>query len=423
MNSEESILKIKIFYIEKPLVIKSKELITLTEIKEKSIKYFKIDNSFKDSIQFIVKDNDNSNADKICILSDDDIIKYSKEKDSQNLIIELLLTFDNNKGTKAKLMNVDKDKNNKIIIDNNTKNIKEKNTFKIICNKGICIEGNMMKINELNIEINKYKKDLLKLQKQIQIVTKGLKNYKEKIKNLEEENLKLKENIDNLNKEFELDKQKKLDKINELEEKIKKYENSNDINNDYRNETIKNLKKEEKVIDINIQNSLEKSYYNEQKINLLNSINKSNLKLLEEGFSPFLQDKGDLNNSNEIDLNPVDLCGKGILEMELNLNDNLNNINIEESINKDKKRNCLSRNNEEIKKEISILNNNPKTEIRKRTKKNLDIDKINKIRNQCGDQVKNYSDEKIQKILDENGGNYIETITDIMTRLSKIIYK
>ena len=420
---EERILEIKIFYIGKPLVIKSKELITLTEIKEKSIKYFKIDNSFKDSIQFIVKDNDNSNADKICILSDDDIIKYSKEKDSQNLIIELLLTFDKDIGTKNMLMNIDKGKNNQIIIDNNTKNIKEKNTFKIICNKGICIEGNMMKINELNIEINKYKKDLLKLQKQIQIVTKGLKNYKEKIKNLEEENLKLKENIDNLNKEFELDKQKKIDYINELEEKIKNYENSKYLNIDYRNETIKKLIKEEKVIDINIQNSLEKSYYNEQKINLLNSINKSNLKLLEEGFSPFLQDKGDLNNSNEIDLNPVDLCGKGILEMELNLNDNLNNINIEESINKDKKRNCLSRNNEEIKEEISVPNFNPKTEIRKITKKNLDIDKINKIRNQCGDQVKNYSDEKIQKILDENGGNYIETITDIMLRLSKIIYK
>jgi len=207
MNSEESILKIKIFYIEKPLVIKSKELITLTEIKEKSIKYFKINDRLKDSIQFIVKDNDNSNADKIYILSDDDIIKYSKEKDSQNLIIELLLTFDKDIGTKIILMNKDKDRNNKIIIDNNKKIIKEKNIFKIICNKVICIEGNMTKINELNIEINKYKEDILNLRKQIQILTNGLKNYKEKIKKLEEENLKLKGSIDNLNKE--LDKQKK----------------------------------------------------------------------------------------------------------------------------------------------------------------------------------------------------------------------
>jgi len=35
--------------------------------------------------------------------------------------------------------------------------------------------------------------------------------------------------------------------------------------------------------------------------------------------------------------------------------------------------------------------------------------------------MKDYSDEKIQKILDENGGDYRETITDIMLRLSKIV--
>ena len=37
--------------------------------------------------------------------------------------------------------------------------------------------------------------------------------------------------------------------------------------------------------------------------------------------------------------------------------------------------------------------------------------------------VKDYSDEKIQKILDENDGYYREAITDIMPRLCKIIYK
>ena len=176
---EERILEIKIFYIGKPLVIKSKELITLTEIKEKSIKYFKINDRLKDSIQPIVKDNDNSNADKIYILSDNDIIKYSKEKDPQNLTIELLLTFNKDIGTKSKLMNKDKDKNNQIIIDNNIKNIKEKNTFKIICNKSIYIEGNMMEINKLNKEINIYKDNKLYLQKQIQTLTNG---FNEKIK-------------------------------------------------------------------------------------------------------------------------------------------------------------------------------------------------------------------------------------------------
>jgi len=206
-----------------------------------------------------------------------------------------------------------------------------------------------------------------------------------------------------------------------LEEKIKKYENSKDINIDYRNGTIKKLIREEKVIDINIQNNLEKSYSTEQKLNSSNSISKRTLKSLEEESSSILQRKEDSNNNKKNDF-PMDLFDKGILDMELNLNDNLNNINIEESINKDKTRQFLSR-NEEIKKEINEPNLNPKTEIRKRTKKNFDIDKINKIREKCGDQVKNYSDEKIQKILDENGGNYLETVTDIMLRLSKIIYK
>ena len=138
-----------------------------------------------------------------------------------------------------------------------------------------------------------------------------------------------------------------------------------------------------------------------------------------EEHSSFIQNYRNDNIKKE--LNPVNTIYKAILEMELNLNDNLNIINIEKSISTDKKRKFLSR-NEEIKKEINEPNLNLKTEIRKRTKKNLDLDKINKIRNLCGDQMKNYSDEKIQKILDENNGNYLETITDIMLRLSKIIH-
>ena len=428
MNSEESFLKIKIFYKEKSLVIKSKDLITLKEIKEKSIKYFKINTPFKYLVNFFVKDNENGNNDKIYISSDDDIIKNSIEKDPQNLIIELVLIFENDKEAKTNLMNKDKNKNNKSIIGNNIKNEKEKNLFQIICNKHICIEGNMMKINELNKEINKYKDNNLNLKKQIQILKNGLENDKKKIKKLEEENLKLKEKIYNSNINFKLVMKKKTDYIKELEEEIKKYENSKDINIDIKNKTIKKLIKEEKVIDINIQNSLEQSNSNEQKLNSLNSIYEPALIPIKKESSPILQNKGDSNYNNKNDLNPLNIIGKGILEMELDLNDNLNNINIEEFINKnDKKRKYLSR-NEEIKKEISVPNLNPKIEIkRKRTKKEfnidekkLDIDIINKIRKQCGDQVKDYSDEKIQKILDENGGNYMDTISDIMLRYSRI---
>ena len=246
---------------------------------------------------------------------------------------------------------------------------------------------------------------------------------------MKEENLKLKEKIDILNKDFELVKKKKTDYIKKLEEEIKKYKNSKDINIDIRNKTIKKLIKEEKVIDINIQNSLEQSNSNEQKLDSLNSIYEPTIIPIEKESSPILHNKGDSNSNNENDLNPMNFIDKGILEMELDLNDNLNNINIEEFINKnDKKRKYLSR-NEEIEKEINETNLNPKTEIkRKRTKKEfnieekkLDIDIINKIRKQCGDQVKDYSDEKIQKILDENGGNYMDTISDIMLRYSRIV--
>ena len=407
MDSEDSLLKITIFYKQKSLTIESKEIITLKEIKEKSIRYFNISGLFKDSAQFIVKDDDNINADKIYISSEDDIIKNSIEKDSQNLIIELQLILNNDKGTKTILMNKDKDKNSKSIIDNNIKNEKEKNTFKIICNECIYIEGDMTKINELKAEIEKYK---LISNKRMQILVNSSENYKRKIKILEEDNFKLKIKIDKSNKDFELIKKKKEEYIKELEEKIKEYENSKD--------KIKKLIKGEKVIDFNIQSSLEKSNFEIK----LNQSNKSTLKPIEKESSPFPQNSRDSNYNNKNDLNSVDSFDKGILEIEKNLNDNFKNINIEEFISKnDKKRKFLSR-NEEINKKNNISNLNPKTEIKRmRNKKKLDIDTITKIRKQCGNQVKNYSDEKIQKILDDNGGNYLETITDIMFRLSRIL--
>ena len=118
-----------------------------------------------------------------------------------------------------------------------------------------------------------------------------------------------------------------------------------------------------------------------------------------------------------------------ILGKEQNLNDNSINKNIELFTIKNNKEKIFLSRNEEIKKENNESNFNPKTEIKKiRGKKyfnfeekKFDIFSINKIRKQCGDQVKDYSDEKIQKILDENGGDYRETITDIMLRLSRIL--
>ena len=373
MNSDESFLTIRIFYKEKSFDINSKDIITLKEIKEKSIKHFNISALYKNKNKFIVKDNENDNDDNIYISSEDDIIKNSIVKDPQNLIIELQLTTDDIRRTKTKLLDKDKEKNNKSIIDNNRNCRKEKNTFIIIYNDRICFEGNMMKIKELYSEIQKYKEYYLKSSIEMQ----KLENYKKEICMLKEVNLKL-------------------------------------------------LIKEEKVIEINIQSSLEKFNINKQK---LHSINNDIPRAKEEESSSIIRNNGNSNNNNKDDLNQVISIDKEILEKQENLKDNLSNINLGEIISNNYKKNKYLSRNEEIKREIDISNLNPKTEIKKIKGKNkfnfeekkLDIDIINKIRKQCGDQVKSYSDEKIQRILDDNGGNFKKTLVDIMLRFSKII--
>ena len=77
-----------------------KDAITLKDLREKSINYFRIQPFYKNLVNFIVKYNDNDNDDKINILSEDDIIKDIIEKSPKNSIIKLLLTLDKNKGIK-----------------------------------------------------------------------------------------------------------------------------------------------------------------------------------------------------------------------------------------------------------------------------------------------------------------------------------
>ena len=407
MNSEESILKIKVFYKDKSFAIKSKDLISLKELEKKSFDVFNINTFIQNKAKFLVKDNIKDNDNKIYISSEDDIIKNSIEKDQQNLIIELVLTFEDDKDKRDKtlLMNKDICKNNNSINDNNIKN--EKNTFKIICNEHICIEGNMNKIIELNKEINEYKKykeDYLKLKEEMQNLKNDLENYKKAKSLLEEDKIVLTNKINKMNKDSELIIKKKSEYIQKLEEKINKAKN-------------KSLKKE-KMIDNNIQRNLEKSSSNEKNIN--SNINDSPIFIVEDTLS-LLQNNEDSNYNNKIVSIPPNSNDERILRIKQNLNDNLNNINIDQ-IKNDKKREFLSR-NEEIMKDNDITNFYPKTEIKKKKVKKLDIDTINEIRKQCGNQVKYYSDEKIQKILDDNGGKYREAITDIMLRLSKIIDK
>ena len=274
----------------------------------------------------------------------------------------------------------------------------------------------MMKIKELYNEIQKYKEYYLKLSIEMQ----KLENYKKEICMLKEVNLKLKKKYINSHIDFNKIDGRRAEYIRELEEKLKKYENALDI------DSKKKLIKEEKVVEINIQSSLEKFNFNKQK---LHSINNDIPRAKEEESSSIIRNNGNSNNNNKDDLNQVISIDKEILEKQENLKDNLSNINLGEIISNNYKKNKYLSRNEEIKREIDISNLNPKTEIKKIKGKNkfnfeekkLDIDIINKIRKQCGDQVKSYSDEKIQRILDDNGGNFKKTLVDIMLRFSKII--
>ena len=183
-----------------------------------------------------------------------------------------------------------------------------------------------------------------------------LENYKEEISILKEENLILKNKIHNYNKNFEIISKKKEEYIKALEAKLREYKNLIDININSRNKP----KEKDKLVDINIQSNLENPNFNEEE---LSSINNPIPNPMGEEHSSFTQN---YKNDNIIkDLNLENTIDKGILEMELNLNDNLNNINIEEFMRiNDKEKIFLSR-NEEIKKDNDITNVNPKIEIKK----------------------------------------------------------
>ena len=357
MNSEESFLKIRIFYKDKSFDINSKDLITLKEIEEKSIKYFKINAFMKKYVKFFVKENKNDNDDKIFISSEDDIIKNSIEKDPQNLLIELQLTTDDIKGTKIKLKDEDIDKNRKSIIDNNIKNEKEENKLKINCIE--CKDN----INELNKEIKKYKDDYLKLEGEIQNLKKDLNIYKEEINNLKKENSKLLAKLKNSNKNLEIVSKKKENYIKELEEKIKEYvNNSIALSMNSTNKTKKDKIEKVKVVDISIQSSQEKSNFNNKDFII---ISKSKLGPIKEESSPIPQNNrySSYNDNNDIKLmNSID---DEILGKEQNLNDNSINKNIELFTIKNNKEKIFLSRNEEIKKENNESNFNPKTEIKK----------------------------------------------------------
>ena len=89
MNDKECFLKIKISYSNQNFVIQNKNFISLKQIKEESIKKFKLQN-YEKLLQFSLKDNE-----KIIISSDDDIIKYLNVSEPLKAKLKLNLSIIN----------------------------------------------------------------------------------------------------------------------------------------------------------------------------------------------------------------------------------------------------------------------------------------------------------------------------------------
>ena len=87
MDEQENYLTIEI--INELFIIKTKDIISLDEIKEKAIKQFNLTNISKDMLKFHLKNNKD-----IYIKTDDDLFKYSDFSDSENLNIGICISID-----------------------------------------------------------------------------------------------------------------------------------------------------------------------------------------------------------------------------------------------------------------------------------------------------------------------------------------
>ena len=87
MNSNDCILTITTNY-NKSFDIKSKNMISIKDIKEQSIKEFNLSNIDKNLLELYLPDG---NGKKIYILDEDDIIRNANDTDEDNPTLELNL--------------------------------------------------------------------------------------------------------------------------------------------------------------------------------------------------------------------------------------------------------------------------------------------------------------------------------------------
>ena len=360
MNSNDCILTITTNY-NKSFDIKSKNMISIKDIKEQSIKEFNLSNIDKNLLELYLPDG---NGKKIYILDEDDIIRNADDTDEDNPTLELNLFIKEESDSQNK--NNSKESNN----INNINNKNNKNNYKIII-----IEKNDKKYSQMEEENKELKKEIEENKKEI----KQLKESIEEIKNLLIEKKVIKEKV-----------------INNIYESVvinnKNNENKN-INDKIQTDDNQNINKKQ-----------EKSSQEQTSINLDNSTSENNN-----------------NNNNEIKKDaPLDDENNKKGEKD----NNKEKIHISQScaemINSDSPNDT---NNEKKNEENNPTPQGPDSKTgeteQQENKQNLNMDLINKIRNEYGKDLDEFSDEKIQKKLEENDNDFQRTVMELMLGTTK----
>ena len=326
MDDLDEILIIKIFYDNKNFEIKTNNDISLEEIKKKCAEEIKYNEKDIDKITLWYIDEEN---DKNLINDSIDLIKYSKEIEFSKYFINLNIEINNNNNKSNN--NID----NKELKKNKNEEEKEKkvnpnpNNTNININK--CEDEKNENIQKLKNEIKLLKEEIEYYKKRIKniikyyedVVKKNKKKYEKDLNttiqsinstigDLVKENLKCKENRDNINKNEIKDEGNQINNIkkNEIEEEANQINNlvqneineeendKNNINNFAKSKTFMSKKnnKKEKIEDINdkkiaqaiknVENKKKKKEKEKEKENLFNIEGETpipNQKLKENG--------------------------------------------------------------------------------------------------------------------------------------------
>ena len=291
MNDNDYALNIQIIYNNKDYSIDGiKEMITLEELKEKSLNVCNIKNKYKDSIIFTYKDEQ---GDINMIENFEDIIKVSEESNKEELLskINLEIIKSNSRYNKKKknneenllknkytnentnliekLLKKNKEKDDKIeLLNNIILNLKKECSNKITKMKSLMKK----KLNDIIINYFENKiKDSID-DDDVGNIKKGRNNENEMVNKILSETQNLREIINNISTNL-----KKNENILEKIEYNLSHKNENDINskNNQKQDILPEGNNIKKNISINEKNEDEKSSNEGEKKNEINLAEKN----------------------------------------------------------------------------------------------------------------------------------------------------